>query len=85
MYIVRTIENGIYEIALALLPCQYIVERIGKTQSVLGCTIIKGNIVTASVQLVIAFLALTVGIEPVIPRNKVFVVFESSGRILQPL
>ena len=31
----------------------------------------------------IAFLALTVGIEPIIPRNKVFVVFESSGRILQ--
>ena len=31
----------------------------------------------------IAFLALTVGIEPVIPRNKIFIVLESSSRILQ--
>ena len=36
VYIVRTVKDRIYEIALALLPCQYIVERIGKTQSVLG-------------------------------------------------
>ena len=83
VYIVRAIENGIYEITLAFLPFQYVVECIGKTQGILGCAVIKRNIVTASVQLVIAFLALTVGIEPVIPRNKIFVIFESSGRILQ--
>ena len=31
----------------------------------------------------IAFLALTVGIKPIIPRHKIFVIFESAGRILQ--
>ena len=43
VYIVRTVKDRIYEIALAFLPCQNGVERIGKTQSILGCTVIKGN------------------------------------------
>ena len=84
VYIVRTVKDRIYEIALSLLPFQYIVERIGETQGILGCTVVKRNIITTSVQLMVSLLALTVGIEPVIPRNKVFVILERSGRILQP-
>ena len=63
MDVVRTVENGIYEITFAFQLGQHIVESVGKVQPVLGCSIVKGNIVTTSEQLVIALFSLAVGIQ----------------------
>ena len=48
MDVVRTVENGIYEITFAFQLGQHIVESVGKVQPALGCSIVKGNIVTTS-------------------------------------
>ena len=80
--VVRTVENGVYEITFAFHLGQHIVERVGKVQPALGCSIVKGNIVTTSEQLVITLFWLTVGIQAVIPRNEIFKISDGTGGVL---
>lgn len=69
MYIVRTVKDGIYEIALAYLLFQHTIQIIRKIKVIGRYAVVKGNIITAAAQLVVALSALTVGIQPVPPCN----------------
>ena len=82
MDVVRTVENGIYEITFAFQLGQHIVESVGKVQPARGGAIGKGNIGTTSEQLVIALFSLVVGIQTVIPRNEIFKIPDGTGGVL---
>ena len=83
VYIVRTIENCVNEISLAYLLFQNIIQRIWEKEFIGRCAVIKGNIVTAAAEFVVAFSALPVGIQLVPPSDHLFKIPLCSGGILQ--
>lgn len=67
----------------AYLLFQNIIQRIWEKEFIGRCAVIKGNIVTAAAEFVVAFSALPVGIQLVPPSDHLFKIPLCSGGILQ--
>ena len=62
MDVVRTVENGVNKISLSELLFQYIVQRIREKKFICRCSVIKGNIITAAAEFMIAFPSLSISV-----------------------